>query len=83
MYLVYYSSGSYDTAYEHNVFVTENEEVAIAYITKFNRILQNLKKYYHQNIEELMWDENEKYDWMRWMRIMETHRATYQTIEKR
>lgn len=83
MYLVYYSSGEYDTSYEYNVFVTENEDVAIAYTEKFNRILDNWKKYCIENVLDTMWDENSKYDWYKFNRIMETHRATYVKVEVR
>lgn len=83
MYLVSYSTGSYDTYYQEYVFVTADEQMAIAYTEKFNRILNNLKDYFKKNISDSMWDDSNKYDWYRWTRIMETDRATYQMINVR
>jgi hypothetical protein len=83
MYLVYYSSGSYDTAYEWNVFVTADEQMARAYTEKFNHLLDKWKAYCIENILDTMWDENSKYDWHKWNRIMETSGCTYQMINVR
>lgn len=46
MYLVEYSSGQYEDYRTYQIFVTDNEQVAIAYINKFNAILKKWQEYY-------------------------------------
>jgi len=85
MYLVYYSTGSYDTAFDNYVFVTESEEFAINYVNKFNDRLFYWKKYWKDlldcNNEDLMEMIDKHYN--RYSQILDTYTAYYKAIEKR
>jgi hypothetical protein len=83
MYLVSYPTGSYDTYYENLVFVTHDEQLAIAYVEKFNRIRKNLQEYHEEFVKDKIWDENSQYNWYRWDRIMDTGAASYTEIDWR
>ena len=47
-YLVKYYGGDWGDSYETNIFVTFDEQVAIDYVKKFNRILQAYKDFYEK-----------------------------------
>ena len=44
IYIVKYSSGSYDDYHEQNIFATKSLEVASNYVQKFNRRLEYWKE---------------------------------------
>ena len=48
MYLVQYSTGSYDDWIEHDLFVTHDKKMADAYAEKMNRIGVQLRQYYNE-----------------------------------
>ena len=53
MYIVYYTTGSYDDFERHNVFVTESELIASEWVAKFNRIVEKFYDYYIKNQDNL------------------------------
>ena len=48
MYLVLYTSGSYDDYEEHIIFASANKSTATKYVTKFNNILKKWKEHFSQ-----------------------------------
>ena len=48
IYEVKYSGGSYDDYYTYSIFVTNSKSKAAKYVTKFNKVLKNCRKYYKQ-----------------------------------
>jgi|694.fasta_scaffold116882_7 hypothetical protein len=52
MYIVLYSTGSYDDYCKVPVFVTDDKEKADKYVEKFNRIYDKWSTYYSENRDE-------------------------------
>lgn len=48
IYIVKYSTGSYDDYCVNDVFATENKKLAISYTKKFNKIVKKWMSYFHQ-----------------------------------
>lgn len=86
MYLVQYSTGSYDSFYQNKLFVTSDENFAKQYVEKFNRILECGKQYMSKfDDPEFDWIKDEyieKY-FYRWIAFRETNQCYYQEIEVR
>jgi hypothetical protein len=86
MYIVKFSSGSYDDYSIFCVFVTEKKSIATKYVTKFNKILKKWKNYYSQF-------ENDDRDWIkeeyvnqhfkRWHALREINECYWEEIEVR
>lgn len=78
MYLVEYSSGQYEDYRTYQIFVTDNEQVAINYINKFNAILKKWQEFYfeYSNNPDNPYHQRE-YD------LFEVHGATKTEIEVR
>lgn len=57
-YLVGYSTGCYDDWTVHNLFVTFDEEIALNYMDKFNRILEALKEHYSGENADRFFNKN-------------------------
>jgi hypothetical protein len=53
MYIVYYTTGSYDDFTRVPVFVTDNENKASDWVLKFNKIFDKWLDYYRKNRSEL------------------------------
>lgn len=88
VYIVQYSTGSYDSYEVHLLFATTKKSVATKYVTRFNRILKTLE------------DRNKKFENVRfstswicdkylkdygksWSRVRETNRANWEELEMR
>lgn len=82
MYIVKYNYGSYDDFTRINVFVTNDEEKAKAYVEKFNAILKKWKEYWKQYENEDGWMEDED-KFQKWLRIADMGKAYYCEIEVR
>jgi hypothetical protein len=87
MYLVQYSVGDWDS-YTVNVFVTDDEEVAKAYVEKFRTKLKKWKDYYEKmfgvDSDWLYSDSSlESKHYNRFCQIMEVNNAYYLKIEVR
>jgi hypothetical protein len=88
IYIVTYSAGSYDDAYDKNIFVTENKSKATRYVKRFNRLLKKWNEYYDQYAEQkggIRWIKNEyseKY-FNRWHNLLEINRCFMEEIETR
>jgi hypothetical protein len=83
-YLVEYAGGSYDDYYNKTIFVTDKKSVAIKYVTKFNRILNEYKNYYKkfevdQHGMEWIADEYTEY-FNRWHRLHNITTCYYEEI---
>jgi hypothetical protein len=52
MYIVAYSSGSYEDWREHLIFVTQDKEKAEKYIEKANNLLVKCKEFYDKKSSE-------------------------------
>jgi len=88
MYLVSYSTGSYEDFDTHDIFITYNKKVAIKYVKKFNSILKKWKDYYSKYEEpyaSIRWIKDEYVDiyFDRWMSLRETNECFYNEIEVR
>ena len=83
MFIVKYSTGSYDDYMRHNIFVTESEEVAKAYVEKHNALLTKWQKYWEQFENEDHWMEDQTKDWNRWYEIHNRNVAYYDKIDIR
>lgn len=90
MYLVSYLGGDYDDYFEINVFVTDDEEYAKKYASKFNTILKKWKEYYSKYEEQrygetMTWIKDEyveKY-FYRWNAIRSIDVCVYTEIQFR
>ncbi len=88
MYIVKYSSGSYDSWGEEDIFVTSKKSTATKYCTKFNTSLKKWKEYYKkfERVENGMsWikDEHAEQHFHRWHIITEVNHCLWQEIEIR
>ena len=53
MYIVYYTTGSYDDFTRVPVFVTNDKSKASKWVLKFNKMLDKWSEYYEKNRSEL------------------------------
>ena len=86
MYIIKYTSGSYDSFHIGVLFVTENEELAKLYCEKANRILKSVKEFMVLIDEKLDQDiERDKYIklWSKYYNFEEVNSITYESIEVR
>jgi ABC-type Fe2+-enterobactin transport system substrate-binding protein len=83
MYIIEYSTGSWDSWNKHNVFVTENEEVAKQYIEKFNHILTKWKTYLEEILEKNPNKINDNDFYERYIKFNEANKAYYTEIQIR
>jgi len=90
MFLVKYSSGSYDDWYEIAIFVTQSEDVAKAYVEKFNNLLEKWKPIVEEGQNKNRDLEYKKSDFseyctigFRYYDITEINEAKYELIEER
>jgi hypothetical protein len=80
-WIVKYSTGSWDDFMHCNLFVTENEELAKAYVEKHNKMLAKWQKYWEQFENEDQWMEDQTKDWNRWNKIVNRNVAYYDKID--
>lgn len=52
MYIVQYSSGSYEDYREYNVFITKSKKVAENYVKKFKALIVKVEQYYNYMFEK-------------------------------
>ncbi len=83
MWVVKYTTGTYDDFMRHNIFVTKNEELAKAYVEKHNKVLTKWQKYWEQFENEDDWMEDPTKDWNRWYQIVNRNEAYYDKIDVR
>ena len=88
MYIVKYSSGSWDDYGETNIFISSTKDKATKYVSKFNRILKKYKKYYSKFEEYedgMIWikDKYIKKYFTRWYKIRNINKCWYEEIEVR
>ena len=86
IYIVRYSTGSYSDYREINIFATTVKSKAIKYVTRFNKILNDLqennKRFEDKSSYNWIKDEYSDY-YMRWYQVRETNRAFWEQIEIR
>ena len=86
-YFVSYSGGDYEDYYVQPVFITTNEEIAKAWVNKFNAKLPQWKEYckdLEAKMSELKEPWHYNYELARKVdRIIEIYNASYQKIEFR
>jgi len=85
MFIVKLSRGSWDDAHEVDLFVTENERLAKAYVKKFNQKLKKWKKYFRQFNDKTGFLKEEYWETMttRYWRIRDTNHCFYKEIKVR
>lgn len=83
MYVVKYSTGSWEDYVVKNVFVTFDKDVAERYVAKFEATLQKLKSYYCQFTDIHNQDENYYIKWNRSVDLQEINRCWYEEIQLR
>lgn len=85
MYLVGYSTGSWDDWTRVPLFITADESVAKRYCKKFNRILKRARKQYGLNREDWLMrlEENDVNYQLRQFKVNDYNEATYSPIEVR
>lgn len=90
LYLVTYSTGSYDDYFEVKVFATANKDIATKWIDRFNSILNKWKEYYKQyentNTQPgYEWIEDKYVDlyFDRWYMSRKLNKAFFEEIELR
>lgn len=88
MYIVKYSSGSYEDYCEICVFVTINKSRATKYVTKLNKLVKKWREYYKQ----FEGDDGLCSDWIsddhldkfnRWYSLKQFNNAYWEEIEIR
>jgi hypothetical protein len=89
MYIVRYSSGSYEDYDITDIFVTNKKSNATKYCTKFNRMLERWNKHYEQYEDKkyggLRWikDEHAKQHFRRWHMLSNINRCHWEEVEVR
>ena len=89
IYIVKYNGGSYDDAYEVNLFVTDKKSKATKYVKKFNKILKKWTEYYKQYEEISQWKTTRLKDeyvhpyFDRWYSLQNVSRCYCEEIEFR
>ena len=87
MYIVKYSTGSYEDEVTTIIFCTSKKSIATKYCTKFNTMFDKWYKYYtkYESIGGFNWIKNEyieKYS-TRWTYIRRMNRCDWEQIEIR
>lgn len=88
-YLVRYSSGSYEDAFDVVVFATNKKSTATKYCTKFNKLLKKWQNYYKQfetkkyGIMTWIADEHIDTKFYRWNRLQNISRCYYEVVSVR
>lgn len=88
MYVVKYSSGSYDDYTTVNIFVTDKKATATKYVTRFNELLKKWKHYFSQFESSeygIRWlkKEYEESHFTRWDRVRNINKCYWDEIEAR
>lgn len=89
MYIVKYCGGEYEDYYIKDIFVTNDENIAIKYANKFNSIIEKWKKHYKQFEEErhgmTNWIKREfiEQHYYRWSLLRDITECYYEKIEVR
>jgi len=87
-YLVRYSGGSYEDAFDVVIFATNKKSTATKYCTKFNRMLKKWKDYYKKFETEkygvMTWLADEHFDkFNRWNKLQNISRCYYEVVSVR
>ena len=88
MYIVTYTSGSWDDFHRGNLFVTNDKELALAYVEKANTLLVKVKEYYHELNEKLDDDDDLTRGmylklWVKYHTLGEVNAVSFEEIEMR
>ena len=88
MYIVTYTSGSWDDFHRGNLFVTNDKELALAYVEKANTLLVKVKEYYHELNEKLDDDDDLTRGmylklWVKYHTLGEVNAVSLEEIEMR
>ena len=87
IYIVKYNGGSYDDAYEVDLFVTDKKIKATKYVKKFNKILNKWKDEYKQYEESKYGYARLKDEYLqyfdRWYSLQNVSRCYCEEIEFR
>jgi len=85
IYIVKYSGGSYDGYYTRDIFGTADESTAIAYVNKFNNILNNWKAYYKKFEDGDGWLRSDVDDehFEKWYKLHQISRCYYEPLPVR
>ena len=88
-YLVRYSGGSYEDAFDVVVFATNKKSTATKYCTKFNKLLKKWQNYYKQfetkkyGIMTWIADEHIDTKFYRWNKLQKISRCYYEEVSVR
>jgi len=88
-YLVRYSGGSYEDAFDVVVFTTNKKSTATKYCTKFNKLLKKWKDHYKQfetkkyGIMTWIADEHIDTKFYRWNKLQKISRCYYEVVSVR
>lgn len=88
MYIVTYTSGSWDDFHRGNLFVTNDKELALAYVEKANKLLVKVKEYYRELNEKLDDDDDLTHGmylklWVKYHTLAEVNAVSFEEIEMR
>jgi len=87
MYLVKYTTGSYENEETTYVFCTSKKSTATKYCTRFNKLFDKWYKYYkkYESVGGLCWMKEEygKKYYLRWYYLRRTNRCYWEQIEIR
>ena len=88
MYIVTYTSGSWDSFHRGNLFVTNDKELALTYVEKANTLLVKVKEYYDEIDEKLNDDDDPMRDiyiqqWSKYHTLGEVNAVSFEEIEMR
>ena len=88
MYIVTYTSGSWDSFHRGNLFVTNDKELALAYVEKANTLLVKVKEYYDEIDEKLNDDDDPMRgiyikQWAKYHTLGEVNAVSLEEIEMR
>ena len=87
-YLVRYSGGDYEDAFDKIIFVTNKKSTATKYCTKFNKLLKKWQDHYKQFETKkygiMMWLADEHIDkFSRWNKLQKMNRCYYEVVSVR
>ena len=87
IYIVSYSTGSYEDYKEIIIFATTKKSKATKYVTRFNQILKKWKDYYSQyetREHGIVWLKDIYNKWFeRWYSLTKVNRCYWEKIEIR
>ena len=88
MYIVTYTSGSWDDFHRGNLFVTNDKELALTYVEKANKLLVKVKEYYRELNEKLDDDDDLTHGmylklWVKYHTLAEVNAVSFEEIEMR